>query len=78
MAVDTKTVAEHMNFPGATALAQRIEQFWRDRGYHGIKTFIEANECVERKAGGGHMLYSVRSNIGPLGYPPAVPARVAA
>jgi hypothetical protein len=57
---------------GAKMLGKRIEGYWRNRGYVGIQTHLIEHvvddgmcEPGERKT-----IYFVRSNIGPLGYPP--------
>jgi hypothetical protein len=60
---------------GAKRLARKVEAYWQTRGYFGIKTKIVAHvddallEPSERRT-----IYFVRSNIGPLGFPPRVAA----
>lgn len=46
----------------AIKLRTQIESFWRGRGYAGIMTWIEDIP--------GTKYVAVRSNIGPLGFPP--------
>lgn len=57
----------HLTQEGAYQLARRIEHYWRDKGYLGIRAWV-----TERMGQGKHYgaFYDVRSNIGPMGYPP--------
>jgi hypothetical protein len=66
-----------MTLSGATRLAKRIEQFWLDRGYAGIETTTGAEMGPKGKNGDQQSIYSVRSNIGPTGYPPQAARKVA-
>lgn len=57
---------------GATKLAKRFERYWQAQGFAGIETRVvddivdeELCERSERRT-----IYFVRSNIGPLGFPP--------
>jgi hypothetical protein len=57
---------------GAKRLARKIEDYWRARGYAGIKTKI-ADHIVDGallEPGERRTIYFVRSNIGALGFPP--------
>lgn len=55
----------------AEALAQTISRYWIARGYLGIKTHLEPARLDSSKIGpAAETLYLVRSNIGPLGFPP--------
>jgi hypothetical protein len=62
----------HFTARGAEKLAKRIERYWKERGYAGIKAHIVEHivdlELLER--GERRTIYFVRSNIGPLGFPP--------
>jgi hypothetical protein len=53
----------------ALRLADKIERFWRRRGYHGVSTWIE-DQTKGREV---RELWVVRSNI-VNGYPPKVAA----
>lgn len=57
---------------GAERLARRIEDYWRKRGYTGIKTKIDGHivDNVLLEPGERRTIFFVRSNIGPLGFPP--------
>lgn len=58
---------------GATILANKIRQYWIDREYDGILLSITparvrdnwGRDLVER-----NNFWIIKSNIGPLGYPP--------
>ncbi len=54
--------------PGAVTLAQRIEDYWRERDYPAIQVEVEEVPVVGNKA---FLTYLLRSNIGPDGFPPA-------
>lgn len=57
---------------GATAFANTIASYWRQRGFNGIQTSIESfplNWRIRRE-GDEPVGYRVVSNIGPNGYPP--------
>lgn len=53
----------------AKSLQAKIEKYWRDRGYHGIKTWLTYMTFTDDERDHG-TLYFVRSNIGPRGFPP--------
>lgn len=58
------------SLPGAVAIAQRINGYWQNRGYHGIRTRVikipvRTNDRTYKRG-----TYGTRSNIGPEGYPP--------
>ena len=59
-------VAEVCDKSGAEALAVRLANYWRKRGFHGIRTSL----MRIAHNGGRDMLWCVRSNIGPNGFPP--------
>ena len=50
---------------GAEKIAADIEAYWRRRGYPGIRVRIMAER--DKKS---NLIYGVRSNIGPNGFPP--------
>ena len=54
---------------GAERLAERIETYWRLRGYFGIKTTLDVFPLGDKFG------YAVRSNIGPKGFPPKLPEK---
>jgi len=56
---------DYMTSRGARVLAAQIADYWRGRGYMGIKVETFSIERVEAAFG-------VKSNIGPLGWPPKV------
>jgi hypothetical protein len=51
---------------GAGLLSQKIEAYWRARGFEGIRVRREPMK-------GEPDMYQVRSNIGANGFPPRVP-----
>ena len=55
-----------LSYSGASRLAAHICTYWRSRGY----PLIEAVVTAEAKDKDGCILYCVRSNISPRGYPP--------
>jgi hypothetical protein len=67
-----------MNKGSANAMATQIREYWREKGYYGIQTFVVPSFTPVGRHGPVE-IYSIRSNIGPLGYPPKMPnAAVAA
>jgi hypothetical protein len=64
--------ANYLTSRGAQRLAKRIERYWQERGYAGIQTNLLPYIIDEgmRERGEHKTLYFVRSNIGPLGFPP--------
>jgi hypothetical protein len=58
--------------PGAEKLQGIIERYWRRKGYRGIETRIVEHICdrAELEPRERATIYFVRSNIGPLGFPP--------
>jgi hypothetical protein len=65
-------IPNHFTERNAERLAKRIEKYWKERGYAGIKTHIVEHIVDEgiRERGEHKTLFFVRSNIGPLGFPP--------
>lgn len=62
---------DYSTFIGARMLAHQIEDYWRCRGFVGIKTqVIDEGARQNTHTCGGHIVWGVRSNIGPDGYPP--------
>ncbi len=65
---------DNLSQVAATRLADRIKQFWIARNYQGIKTHIEAARVRDRwghkLVGREDSIWIIKSNIGPLGYPP--------
>lgn len=61
---------DFLSHDGARLLAQRIRQYWLEQGYPGIQTKLDAVDIQNVKLGGEAILYCVRSNIGPDGFPP--------
>ena len=61
---------DYMTQRGAEALCKKILDYWKDKGFHGIRVHLE-RELV-KLPGDSHdnALYFVRSNIGPTGFPP--------
>jgi hypothetical protein len=55
---------------GATYLAAKIEEYWKGRGFNGIRA--AAYEIRDRlvTGTGSSIVFGVRSNIGPNGFPP--------
>ncbi len=50
--------------PNAEDLASRIEQYWKLRGYYGIRTWVEPFEWKGMgKRRHGEKLWAVRSNM---------------
>jgi hypothetical protein len=67
----TATPADAMTAQGANALAARIREFWQARGYHGIETrVVSVDRCRSQSRPEVEIIYCVRSNIGPNGFPP--------
>lgn len=58
---------------GARHLADIIIAHWTSRGYPGIraKAILEPGYQLSRRHSYSEPSYTVRSNIGPYGYPPA-------
>lgn len=52
---------------GAFQVARYLERYWKGRGYHGMRAEAFLIE-------GTRSAWGIRSNIGPLGYPPKVAA----
>jgi hypothetical protein len=71
-----RRIRETLTESSARRLARTIEAYWRGRGYLGIKCRIE-HAVVECETRGDdykpHAVFSVRSNIGPAGFPPRAP-----
>jgi hypothetical protein len=64
---------------GAQALCQKIERYWRKRGFLGIETYLLHQKVTPAYSPHGDQeFYFVRSNIGPSGFPPLFANRVAA
>lgn len=55
---------------GAHELADKIRQFWIDRGYPAIKTQVFYVRGGNKDGRGGAPIWGITSNIGPRGYPP--------
>lgn len=53
---------------GAAELARSIEEYWRNKGYRGVKTWIHEAHFDHGTQRGTFCI--VRSNIAPKGYPP--------
>jgi len=68
---DTLTLA------GAKRLARTITDYWTNRGYRGISTWIEPITIPLKKTEGTERIYAVRTNC-INGVPPRVPAASAA
>jgi hypothetical protein len=47
-----------LSWSGASALAAKIENYWRARGYDSVKAEVFASVCKDEK------IYVVRSNLG--------------
>jgi hypothetical protein len=61
----------HFTEKGAQKLAERIERYWAERGYACKTHLVEhITHEAEREHGERHTIYFIRSNIGPLGFPP--------
>ena len=61
-----------INERGAEQLASRIREYWIGRGYLGI--LAEPVVVVDRfRSRNRHWIWSVRTNIGPDGFPPRLP-----
>lgn len=58
---------------GAQRLAERIVAFWRAKGFPSITAGVVATTIPQRRTGELIEVYKVISNIGPRGFPPAVP-----
>ena len=56
---------DHGSRQGAKKMAARIIEYWQSRGCHGIEAWAEP--VVKTRRG---MVWGVRSNIGPDGFPP--------
>lgn len=61
-------ISDTLTEGGARGLAHKITRYWQRKGYKGIAVRIEPIETIRLRA--DEILYTVRSNIGPLGYPP--------
>jgi hypothetical protein len=59
---------------GAAALAKKIRQHWIDRGFLGIRAWIEESQAFDAQMGRYEHVYVVCSNIGAAGFPPHAPA----
>jgi hypothetical protein len=55
-----------MTYADAAFVAEKIEMYWRARGYLGIRTWIERRKAHVQAWDG----WDVRSNLGADGYPP--------
>lgn len=66
------THTDHCSKAGAQLLASRVASFWIKHGYPKIRTRIERVyfEGMDKLEADGRQHWGVRSNIGPLGYPP--------
>jgi hypothetical protein len=68
-----RRVGETLIEPGAKRLASIIERYWRGRGYQGIAIEHDLGWAPEDDRERAN--YAVRSNLGPLGFPPRGAAR---
>jgi hypothetical protein len=55
---------------GATRIADRIQIYWRSKGFMGISASA-VEVCVENRRHGDPAVYAIVSNIGANGFPPA-------
>lgn len=65
----SRAEVNYLTATNARALQSRIERYWRARGYLGIKTWLEAGPGLTDN-NTEKLMYFVRSNIGPNGFPP--------
>jgi hypothetical protein len=71
-------VQDWLTREGAEKLAAKLERYWKRRGYLGIRTSVEPFSAIPRSPPAtqrphvdGERFFQVRTNIGPLGFPPA-------
>ena len=73
MAHSTVTGIDSSKAEGAEELARMIRAYWRKEGYHEIQATVE-RVLVRKKTVNGEKVpiysFSIRSNLGPAGYPP--------
>ena len=60
-----------INERGAERIASRIREYWIGRGYLGI--VAEPVVLVDRLGRNRRLIWGVRTNIGPDGFPPRLP-----
>jgi hypothetical protein len=67
-----RDIPNNLTEAGAKRLARKIEDYWRKRGYTGIKTKIvdHVDNDALLEPGERRTIFFVRSNIGPRGFPP--------
>jgi hypothetical protein len=63
-------------FAQAHHLVRTIKEFWLDHGYPGIAVWVETRFLKDSHQ--GRSVPVIRSNIGPLGYPPASASKIIA
>ena len=63
---------------GAERLSERIVDYWKLRGYFGIETKVIEHKITLPGGEEPEVLFFVRSNIGPKGFPPLTVQALAA
>lgn len=66
---------DNLTKAGATELAQRIANYWLDRGFPYIETVVVPLGRFAQLGRDGNNAYGVRSNLDERGYPPRQQAR---
>lgn len=64
------TFINGMTLEGNVKLASMVEEYWKKRGYRGIKASAVMKTFVMKEPAGKIVMPVVVSNIGPTGYPP--------